>query len=166
MKDILNLSFNTSHGQYSLDLQKKILLKVHTFTSLIKTEHVWVILVPEIQQNFKKCCLSKATFSAIISKFCTKSGSINVTLCAIFQNHKATVMDVKNEQYQNLERRWLIFWIILQPPRVHTVRGVTIHRCIGESYRNCQRYANRIVSGWIDSRDISSGGRNQAIKCP
>ena len=22
-------------------------------------------------------------------------------------------------------------------------RGVTIHRCIGESYRNCQRYANR-----------------------
>ena len=45
-------------------------------------------------------------------------------------------------------------------------RGVTIHRCIGESYRNCQRYANRIVSGWIDSHDISSGGRNQAIKCP
>ena len=46
------------------------------------------------------------------------------------------------------------------------IRGVTIHRCIGESYRNCQRYANRIVSGWIDSHDISSGGRNQAIKCP
>ena len=47
-----------------------------------------------------------------------------------------------------------------------SIRGVTIHRCIGESYRNCQRYANRIVSGWIDSHDISSGGRNQAIKCP
>ena len=40
-------------------------------------------------------------------------------------------------------------------------RGVTIHRCIGESYRNCQRYANRIVSACIDSYDISSSGKNR-----
>ena len=56
-------------------------------------------------------------------------------------------------------------WVELYYPCWAT-RGVTIHRCIGESYRNYQRYANRIVSGWIDSHDISSGGRNQAIKCP
>ena len=59
-----------------------------------------------------------------------------------------------------------IFWLHWIINRLVVIRGVTIHRCIGESYRNCQRYANRIVSGWIDSHDISSGGRNQAIKCP
>ena len=45
-------------------------------------------------------------------------------------------------------------------------RGVTIHRYIDISYRKCQRYAYRIVSACIDIHDISSSGRNQAIKCP
>ena len=46
-----------------------------------------------------------------------------------------------------------------------TFRGVTIHRYIDISYRECQRYAYRIVGACIDTHDISSSGRNQAIKC-
>ena len=46
------------------------------------------------------------------------------------------------------------------------IRGVTIHRYIDISYRECQRYAYRIVGACIDTHDISSSGRNQAIKCP
>ena len=45
-------------------------------------------------------------------------------------------------------------------------RGVTIHRYIDISYRVGQRYAYRIVGACIDTHDISSSGRNQAIKCP
>ena len=45
-------------------------------------------------------------------------------------------------------------------------RGVTIHRYIDILYRECQRYAYRIVGACIDTHDISSSGRNQAIKCP
>ena len=45
-------------------------------------------------------------------------------------------------------------------------RGVTIHRYIDISYRECQRYAYRIIGACIDTHDISSSGRNQAIKCP
>ena len=45
-------------------------------------------------------------------------------------------------------------------------KGVTIHRYIDISYRMGQRYAYRIVGACIDTHDISSSGRNQAIKCP
>ena len=45
-------------------------------------------------------------------------------------------------------------------------RDVMIHRYIDISYRECQRYAYRIVGACIDTDDISSSGRNQAIKCP
>ena len=42
-------------------------------------------------------------------------------------------------------------------------RGVTIHRYMDISYRECQRYAYRIVGACIDTQDIFSSGRNQAM---
>ena len=50
--------------------------------------------------------------------------------------------------------------------KMQVIRGVTIHRYIDISYCECQRYAYRIVGACIDTHDISSSGRNQAIKCP
>ena len=46
------------------------------------------------------------------------------------------------------------------------IRGVMIHHYIDISYRECQRYAYRIVGACINTYDISSSGRNQAITCP
>ena len=48
----------------------------------------------------------------------------------------------------------------------YSIRGVTIHRYIDISYRECQRYTYRIVGACIDTHGISSCGRNQTIKCP
>ena len=41
-----------------------------------------------------------------------------------------------------------------------------IHLYIDISYHECQRYAYCIVGAGINTYDISSSGRNQAIACP
>ena len=63
----------------------------------------------------------------------------------------------------------------VHPPTIHRLphqrrpvatRGVTIHRYIDISYRECQRYTNFIAGAWIDTQDIPSGGKNRVITCP